>query len=226
MDSISWLAVAVFFGAAVALYASRKTSSQLGRVALASMMIVSLLIAVKRITAVEERNEVVWHEDAPNWTRMPLAVWWDHKVYEDYNQTIDAAIDLWNSRISCTVLWAAKDRAEAVILIHEADGTECGKETVSARRVEENPNAPASGWYCNGYFDIQTRRLDDVGVALRVFLHELGHGVGLAHDERGAMAPLALRPEPGDYPEYRLPSNKDVMSIRVRYCPAPQGNAR
>ncbi len=218
MDLLTACGIVIFLGCAIALYLTRKTTTVVARVVLVVSMALVLGFTVARVERQKELVENVWHKDAPTWAQMPLTVWWDRKVYEDYNQQIQAAIDLWNSRISCTVLWAVPNRGDAMIIMHEADGTKCGRETVGDAEIDENQNAPVSGRYCNGYFDIQTKRLDDVGVAFRIFLHEFGHGIGLDHDEEGAMAVLALRPEPGNYPEFLLPSRKDVMSVRERYC--------
>jgi hypothetical protein len=219
MDGLTLSGIIVFIGCGFALWITRKTGPQWLRYILAVSMFLNLAAVVVRVERDKERVEVVWHEKAINWGHMPLAVWWDRSKYTDYNDTFEAAIALWNTRVGCTVLYPAQVPGDASITIKSADGTRCGSQISPAVGLDENPNAPVSGWYCTNSFDIQTKRLDEVGLAFRIILHELGHGIGLAHDKEGAMAPQAMEPKIGDAPEYLLPNNKDVFTIKARYCP-------
>ncbi len=219
MDMWTLSGIAVFIGCGLALWASRKTGTRTLRIVLVVSMIANLAVVVARVERQKSKVEAVWHPAAINWGHMPLAVWWDRSKYTDYNDTFEAAINLWNSRTGCTVLYPAKVAGDAAIYIEPADGTRCGQRFSNAAALDENPRAPVSGWYCNEFFDIQTKRLDSVGLAFRIILHELGHGIGLAHDAEGAMAPEALEPSMHDVPEYLLPNTKDVQSIKARFCP-------
>lgn len=218
MDSISILGIAVFLGSSLAFYLTRKTSTALGRMVLISAMFASLFIAVLRMEHKLQLTEAVWLDDAPEWHEAPLGVYWDDKEYADYRGTFQAGIDIWNERIGCAVLAPVASRAEAKVIVRPLDGTECKRETVGVARVNESPTAPASVYFCPGYADIVTRRLDDVQLALRIIVHEYGHTLGLAHDDRGAMAEAVLTPTWNDPPEYLLPSNKDIAALKERYC--------
>lgn len=219
MDGLTLSGIIVFLGCALALWITRKTGPQWLRYILAVSMVLNLAAVVVRVERDKEKVEAVWHEKAINWEHLPLAVWWDRTKYTDYNDTFEAAINLWNSRIGCTVLYAADNPAEVSMVIKPMDGTKCGRLIWNQEPIDENPNAAASTWLCTDFVDIQTKRLDEVGLAFRIVLHELGHGIGLAHDDEGAMAKQAMEPKIGDAPEYLLPNNKDVFTIKARYCP-------
>lgn len=188
------------------------------RVALVVSMVVLFGVTVYKQAKKTETFEDVWHPKAVAWKQIPVEVYWDRTVFHEYNATFEEAIKVWNERIGCEVLRPVLPRNDATIFIRPFDGNECGKEVISTQ-IEENPGAPASAWYCNDYVDIQMKRLDELRLVFRITLHELGHAIGLAHDDEGAMAATASEPQMGDFPEYLLPSNKDVKSIKVRYCP-------
>jgi hypothetical protein len=219
MDGLTLSGIIIFAGGGLALWLTRKYATVWVRILTVALMMLTLGFTVANIERKKEKVEVVWHEKAINWEHMPLAVWWDRTKYTDYNDTFEAAIALWNSRIGCTVLYAADNPAEVAMVIKPMDGTKCGRLIWNQEPLDENPNAAASTWFCTDFVDIQTKRLDEVGLAFRIVLHELGHGIGLAHDKEGAMAPQAMEPKIGDAPEYLLPNNKDVFTIKARYCP-------
>lgn len=215
MDAVSTLGIAIFFGAWVALYATRKTSTITGRIVILAAMFASLVIAIVQIERKRNSIEAVWLDDAPEWKKMPLGVFWDRQEYSDYNDTFQSGIDVWNERIGCQVLAPVKTHGEANVVIRSNDGSECSYEAV---KVKENPLAPASAIFCGGYVEIVTKRLADVQLAFRIILHEYGHAMGLAHDDRGAMAEVVLTPTWDDPPEYLLPSDKDVAALKARFC--------
>lgn len=189
------------------------------RAALVVSMLALFATTTYRMVKKHEAHEDVWHPKSLAWQQIPLEVYWDRTVFHDYNDTFEQAIKLWNDRIGCEVLRPSLQREGAVVVIRPFDGTECGKEIFGISEVEENAGAPASAWYCGYLVDIQMRRLDETRLVFRITLHELGHAIGLGHDETGAMAKKVSDPQVGDPPEYLLPSNKDVTSIKVRYCP-------
>jgi hypothetical protein len=185
---------------------------------LGALMFLVLFVTVRRIERLRTVNEPVWDTRAVAWSKLPLKVFIDAKAFTAYLQTFNLAMDTWNKRVGCTVFVSETGPEHAQVLIRSADGSTCGTETFEVSMVTEPENAPVSAWYCNGYVDIQMRRLDRTDVAFRIVLHELGHSIGLTHDDRGAMSVMVFEPQTGDAPEYLLPSDKDVAAIKERYC--------
>jgi hypothetical protein len=223
MTVLGWVWLAVFVGSSVGIYFIRKMKSRAPLFLLVGAMLTSLILLIHDNEQRLNRQEAVWHPKAVPWATVPVKIYWDRSQYKAYNGAIDEAVRTWNERTRCQFFLAiggdtaGSSEQDAQVRIHPYDGTICGQDTTAAE-IAEDPDAPASAWYCAGWVDIQTKRLDDVGLAFRIFLHETGHAIGLDHDQVGAMAKKVSDPQPGDPPEYLLPSAKDVEAIHARYC--------
>jgi hypothetical protein len=210
--------IAAFLGLFFLLYYTRKSANTWGRLLIVLGMMGSLGGSILLTEHQRETTEPVWHPKALAWEQIPVEVYWDRTVFHDYNETFEQSVNIWNDRVGCEVLRVTHQRESARIHIRPFDGTECGKEVFGIAEIEEDSGALASAWYCGTHVDIQMKRLDEVRLAFRIALHELGHGIGLGHDDTGAMAKKVIDPQLGDPPEYLLPSNKDAASIKARYC--------
>ncbi len=181
-------------------------------VAAALGLVALVAVLVWRYDRAQQAREATWDPRAIVWTVSPLRVWWDDADLKGYGGAIGAAMGIINGRAGCQVLVRTHDRSEAHIVLHSYDGTSCGV------AIDDDPKAAAMTSWCADLADVQFRRLDEMGLAVRVIGHELGHGVGLAHDPTGLMAPVAADPQPGDPPEFLLMSNADAAAVRARFC--------
>lgn len=217
MDMLTVAGVVVFIGIAVALYTTRRASTPLARLVLSALMLMVLGATVIQYEVRRNLREGVWHPNAIRWQRTPIGIYWDRQDFAPYNETIENAVTTWNRRAGCVVVAPLSSRDGADIVLRSFDGTKCGQEQLMVE-IKESPDVPAWGYYCSDYADFQFKRLDDIRVAFRIFLHEIGHGIGLDHDDRGAMAPTVFASTSHDVPEWWLPSEADVAAISKRYC--------
>ncbi len=95
-----------------------------------------------------------------------------------------------------------------------ADGFDCG-----GLVVHDRPKAAMTTTWCRAHVDITVEQVDEIQLAGRQFLHEFGHGAGLADgDTSGAMTPAALEPKENDPPDFLLPNLHDLEALRLKYC--------
>lgn len=222
MGVLAVLSAAVFVMALVMIYAMRRDlieHAPVGFVVIGMAAAVSLMGVVLFSEAASGHDEAVWQPGAPRWRDTPVRLGVDPEQYPDHLGALDQAIQDWNRNVGCEVLRRVPIGPGPDVLVHPVDGDVCGGDTTVRRPVQENPAAAASTFYCGGpddppRADVVTRRLDQTSQAYRVFRHELGHVLGLAH---GA-GPMAARLSPEVTIQNNWPSEQDVKALRERYC--------
>ncbi len=182
--------------------------------------IVGVFLAIGLIAAVvwkfQPQEEVVWHKNRIQWTKddSPLKVSWPHQDFIAYNDVIRASIDMINDRVGCRVLAEAAPPGD--IQIKAFEGSVCH----GTEAVDVSKDVAATTAYCSGYAEISTVSLDEIGLAFRIFTHEIVHGIGLDHDKdvNGIMNPRVFEPTPYDFPEYLLLSEAHIKAIKKTLC--------
>lgn len=171
-------------------------------------LLLPLLLGVVSITSIGvvytqciQPNEAVWLPNARHWANTPLKV-----EITDFHEASRDAIKLWNNRIGCPIF--REDNSNPNIIIKSADAS-CG--TPLSR--EDYGGA----YLCGQTAEVHVAYPGDLWQQLYIIHHELGHVIGLAHDDRGAMAPLPRREIHGPDPIIRA-TDKDTDAIRKRYC--------
>lgn len=192
-------------------YLKRREFSQKVRIGLILAQVA--LVAVGAVSAhhTADQQEKVWHADAVSWKATPVPVWFDRAAYPEYEDAFVAAVNTWNARLNFKFFRITEDRSEARIVFKTTDGSACGKDGGL------DGKAAMSACLLGDRVIVQIRKIDSMGTAFRQFLHELGHAIGLDHDDDGAMAIAALEPVASDAPEYMLPNRKDIEEIVKRY---------
>lgn len=174
------------------------------------LVVVAMTALAAGLYVLTTKPERVFLPNATHWNHVPVTVGWDRTTFVPWEDAIRGAMRIWNGRVGCEVLRETPFVPDVVI--KSDDGTVCGGETYDA------PGAPASTFFCAGGPVIVTRRLDELKLAGRIFLHELGHALYLDHDDEGAMRVQVQEPADGDPPEWLLPNEADVKALAARYC--------
>ena len=210
------LFVVLFFtGLMVALFQKNLFWSLPRWVRIGGMLSLLLLVTHIVYTAHEydEAREITWVENAREWPTVPLRVTWDRRGFEAFNDGIEEAMAVWNRAAGCELLREASAVGTADVRIASADGAPCGKINFDADDPIAGADVAGGAWWCpNMKADVQIKRLGMIDEAHKVFVHELGHVLGLAHDEGGVMGPYA------DRIEWIIPSRKDAKALAERYC--------
>jgi hypothetical protein len=136
----------------------------------------------------------------------PVTVGWGGDLV-GYEDEIRAAVAATNDEIGCSVL-SLTGTTGTITLLTSLTRAPCGGFQV------RHPGRPTTV-FCKGgeSIDVQVDRLGESVEALQIFRHELGHAIGLAHDESGLMAPTIAVTTP-----LHSLSTKDRRALRARYC--------
>lgn len=170
-------------------------------------------LAAWRAAVEAERVEPVWLE-APGvvpWAHTPIRVRLAADL-DTYAEAVHAAVRMWNEQAGCQ-LFREEPPEE---LDYDVRVVFLKDEPCGGVASDPGKDVAASTYFCaGGGVDISVEHLDEMQVAYVVFAHELGHVLGLAHDPSGLMAPMASTAE------LVLPSDKDRLAVRARYCIRP-----
>lgn len=175
-----------------------------------------LLIAIVGILHNDkQKREPVWAtgEQAIEWSKekLPLGVWLDAELRDDYYKSLDVSIKSINSAVGCTLLVVSNKESARVWILFET--------------CEDKSHAGCAYFSpVDGRGIIKTGRPGDITQAHVMFSHELGHILGLAHDgladrESKAVMVSAMAdnaPELADR-TVRL-TTKDAEALHGRYC--------
>lgn len=209
------LGLAVLAG--LALYMTRRAAGALSRVVLVASGLLCFGLSAAAWHEVIDRQDVVWHERAHVWGELPLQLWYDPTIGGVYAPTFADAVALWNKRAGCKLFTVTPQKADADVVVEPYIGEKCSNPLA----FDTTAGSLAHTVFCaSGDVTIQLRTLDHVGQVFRLFVHELGHVLGLADDSvgvGGAMGPVSV-PRQGDSPEYSRVSSKDLGAVAGRYC--------
>ena len=153
----------------------------------------------------------VYVDNARTWSHVPLTVVWDDSDFSEYDSGIRESIKFWNNEVGCDLFRAADSGDIPDIVIIPSNGSPCG----TNKQFPITNDAEAFALWCpDGTGEIQVQRTDDITTMHKVFVHELGHERGLAHQGSGLMTG-------GNLGEVSIPlfgDPKSLRSLKIRYC--------
>ena len=122
-------------------------------------------------------NEPVWHPRALEFETVPAVVEMDESLQEYYGESLYEAVKWINRVAGCPLFYLTDvgERASSVVRI------------VHGSVDPDHPNYAADAAIGSFYSVITVMRPLDIRLQMYVFLHELGHVAGLAHDTYGMM---------------------------------------
>jgi hypothetical protein len=160
----------------------------------------------------DDRREDATVEARPGWERgVPVTIGWSAGLRR-FDNDIHAALMEIQRQVGCPVLSPSGTRGQ--VTMHMLNPNVCGG-------MENNLDVGdiAGTWVCpSGEVEIQYRDMADPSQRYPVILHELGHAMGLSHDDSGFSVmndppPPMLDGMPA--PEF---TSKDRKALRERYC--------
>lgn len=164
-------------------------------------------------------QQVNWIPDQAPWAKAPVTVDWSG-IDSTFGSSVTYAMDGWNHAAGCDVLVRASALADANISIASYDGTICG----GPGGIEDVSGSTAGTGRCSAdYAEIRMQVLSDLRSVFVIVEHELGHALGLAHDDSVLMGPSPPLYDPaqlgGSDPTLLLvPSEEDGAAVGARYC--------
>lgn len=162
--------------------------------------------AIPVFVIIDYRREPVWLPAPLAWSDLPVTVGWDSAAFGPWNTAIRDAISETNREVGCTVLSPSGKAGQITLLT--------GIERDVCPGVSLGPRDTAATYFCrDGSVDIHIQRLGGIAEAYLIVRHELAHGLGLAHDDKGLMAPQLVVTSPLD-----SLSRKDRKALKERYC--------
>lgn len=165
---------------------------------------------------VRHMGEPTFFKDARDrpWPSTPIVVSYSADVAKAFEAEVRKAVEHINDSVGCTLLTTTGEHPQIRILT-ALDDVPC-----KAAALHELPKTiDATTFLCAGTADILLEKVIEPRHAYVIVQHELGHALGLDHDEQGLMAKRWPEAEwqRTDVPLPRL-SIRDATALRERYC--------
>lgn len=188
----------------------------LGYAVLVGSALLACLIAGVAMRA--DRKPVHLLAEAPTFRKTPVVVDFSPTLGRTFHRQVSDAVNSVNDAVTCTVLSTTSGETPMIHLFTLLDREPCG-----GARPAPSTKA-ASTYYCpDGSVDIVVSKAGHIREAYLVFLHELGHALGLPHAENGLMSPTIFYEDWSPYADRPLPTlaPNEGRAIAARYCMEP-----
>lgn len=132
--------------------------------------------------------------------KIPLLVWIDPAIADNYQENLSAALTTWNNIGGCTILKSTKNLHEATVKLVEAPLLKVG--TVADHMITKQ-----------GYSRIRLFSVQDKNIFQKnTLIHELGHALGLNHSIKGYIMYKYVPEREATIHQY------NQIAVRSRYC--------
>lgn len=162
--------------------------------------------------------EAYWHSE-----NFPIKVFIDSRDPVEFQESMEIAARVWNMSLGLQVF-----DTERVDFSNATITNTCG--WVASQVVHDLETSglwhgeyyPGTSEICFGQVSIQPNiKKNNI---IKIFMHELGHALGLAHDEgdkRSIMHPIVF----SDYPQYIMPDDGHsvISMVSGDFLPLPKG---
>jgi hypothetical protein len=153
-------------------------------------------------TGCDTTKPLKWSKD-----KLPIPYYIDFdKDHQTYVESVTTAADLWNREVGVALFKRVKLASDSKLIIKwgAVDGDKAGH--TSHRGDDRGPTSS----------EVVLVEASDVRAVHRFAAHELGHVLGLAHDEHAVMQPTAPGMSP-DKMQFILPSDHDKKLLQETY---------